>query len=92
MGMYDTVRTPCPECGFEAYLQSKSGDCILASYDFCDVPLDVLQDINRHTPEVCEKCETPFVVEIRTETEREVIGDGVITINTKTFYNTVKVE
>ena len=62
MGCFDTVLVPCPKCGelFEA--QSKSGDCILMTYNFEDAPDDVMGDVNRHAPFICEKCHTAFMV------------------------------
>jgi len=60
MGCYDTIVIECPHCGNLYYAQSKSGDCLLETYFFPYVQKDVLLDINRHTPFVCEKCGTIF--------------------------------
>lgn len=62
MGVYDTVKVPCPKCGTKAEAQSKSGDCVLAVYDLSTAPDDVLGDVNRHAPFECEECGTKFKV------------------------------
>jgi ribosomal protein L37E len=64
MGMYDSVMVPCPRCGERSEFQSKSGDCTLATYSINDAPADVLQGVNRHSPNVCKKCGVAFCVEI----------------------------
>jgi endogenous inhibitor of DNA gyrase (YacG/DUF329 family) len=63
MGMYDIVMVPCPTCGERIESQSKSGDCVLATYRLEDAPDAVLLDVNRHAPFVCAKCGTSFAVE-----------------------------
>ena len=62
MGMFDTVLVPCPRCGERSKFQSKGGDCILAEYQLEQCPLDVLSDVNRHAPNVCNRCGTCFEV------------------------------
>lgn len=68
MGMFDTVMVPCPECGQTVEAQTKSGDCILAIYDFPELgavkpaPDDVMHDVNRHAPYTCPDCDTLFRV------------------------------
>jgi hypothetical protein len=64
MGMFDTVLVPCPECGTEEEFQTKSGDCLLATYTLEEAPPDVLGDINRHAPATCGKCGTLFGVRL----------------------------
>jgi predicted RNA-binding Zn-ribbon protein involved in translation (DUF1610 family) len=84
MGMYDTVRVPCPQCGERAEFQSKGGDCKLETYTLEDAPDDVLLDANRHSPMRCEKCGALFGIEIgglperkiRTLTARPVVWRG----------------
>ena len=63
--MYDTVLVPCPKCGEIAEFQSKSGDCFLEIYTVQDCPDDVLIDINRHSPCICNRCNTPFYYDIK---------------------------
>lgn len=75
MGMFDTVRVPCPKCGLEEDCQSKSGDCILGYYGLSDAPLEVLADVNRHAPNTCQGCGTLFWV--KGETSRSPIEGGV---------------
>jgi hypothetical protein len=68
MGMFDSVMVPCPECGQRIQAQTKSGDCILAFYDFPEpgaahpAPNDVMYDVNRHAPYTCPDCNTIFGV------------------------------
>jgi len=62
MGMYDTVNVPCPKCGEVQGFQSKSGQCLLQEFDLDNCPPDVLQDVNRHSPATCTKCNTKFWV------------------------------
>lgn len=52
--MFDSVIVPCPKCGKVHLFQSKSGDCLLRKYELAHVPLDVLIDVNRHAPYVCD--------------------------------------
>ena len=63
MGMYDSIRVPCPKCGHEDYFQTKGGDCIGGVFTLTDAPADVLSDVNRHSPHQCEKCDTWFSVD-----------------------------
>lgn len=68
MGMFDTVRVPCPKCGEVYEAQSKSGDCVLAIYDYPTpgaakpAPNDVMDGVNRHAPFTCSNCGTIFKV------------------------------
>ena len=62
MGLFDSVMVPCPNCGEEYEAQSKGGKCMLKTYSIDEVPVDVLQDVNRHAPFVCPKCKTKFRV------------------------------
>jgi len=64
MGMYDTVWVNCPQCNEEIDFQSKSGDCSLEYYTLDGCPNDVLQDVNRHAPIICENCQTKVMVDI----------------------------
>lgn len=63
MGVYDTVRVPCPVCGELEDFQSKSGECLLDYFTLENCPLDVLYDVNRHSPHVCGKCGQYFAVD-----------------------------
>ena len=63
MGCYETIEVPCPKCGEIEYAQSKSGPCVMTNYKLNNVPVDVLQGINRHAPFKCHKCHTYFHVE-----------------------------
>lgn len=65
MGMFDTVKVPCPKCGEMYVAQSKGGDCYLEHYDWGCAPDEVMFDINRNAPFTCEKCGTTFKVHIQ---------------------------
>ncbi len=66
MGMYDTILVPCPKCGERYDAQSKSGECSLQVFSFEECPEDVMRNVNRHAPFVCE-CGTAFMVEFKPE-------------------------
>lgn len=65
MGCYDTVLVPCPQCGEKAEFQSKSGECLLRTFELKDCPADVLENVNRHAPAECAKCGTKFEMEFK---------------------------
>ena len=67
MGMYDTVYVNCPNCGEEHEFQSKGGECLLDCFTLENCPLDVLSNVNRHSPYLCD-CGTEFDVD---ENKRE---------------------
>ncbi len=46
MGMFDTVRFTCPQCGGEIRMQSKGGPCILATFDAEDCHPGVAADLD----------------------------------------------
>ena len=62
--MFDTIFAKCPKCGTESEFQSKSGDCFLAVYPLSECPSEVLVNVNRHAPQICEKCGTSFGVQL----------------------------
>lgn len=54
MGCYDTILVKCPHCGDTHDFQTKSGDCLIRTYQASDqIPDDVLLDGNRHAPSLC---------------------------------------
>lgn len=67
MGMFDTIRVPCPKCGEKADFQTKGGECILGYYEMDEAPADAMSDVNRHSPHKCEKCNTWFEVALDVE-------------------------
>ena len=69
MGAYDTILVPCPTCGEKEEAQSKSGDCLLRTFELDKCPIDVLPDVNRHAPFTCNKCKTVFEVKLFTSYE-----------------------
>lgn len=64
MGVYDSVMVPCPVCGTVSEFQSKSGECLMREYTLEECPQDVLGDVNRHAPNVCEQCKIQYYVHI----------------------------
>jgi len=72
MGMFDTVLVPCPECGKIKEFQSKSGKCILQEVDLKDCPIDILVDVNRHSPYTCD-CGTVFEVDLNTKKSIKIL-------------------
>lgn len=61
--MFDTVIVNCPECNEEHEFQSKSGECSLRFFTLDECPDDVLMNVNRHAPRICE-CGTEFEVDL----------------------------
>ena len=72
MGMYDTVIVPCPECGKKEEFQSKSGECYLQVVVLEECPIDILADVNRHSPYTCD-CGTVFEVDLSTRKSTKVV-------------------
>lgn len=68
MGVYDSVMVKCPNCGKKNEFQSKSGDCLLRVYTLKNCPDDVLENVNRHSPQNCIRCGFSFEVDIATRT------------------------
>lgn len=64
MEMFDSVLVPCPSCGTKVEAQSKSGPCVLATFDMETAPAEVLADVNRHAPFSCPTCEESFKVNV----------------------------
>jgi hypothetical protein len=65
MGMYDTIMVNCPKCGQEHKFQSKGGECLFMEYTLESCPDDVMSDVNRHSPCLCD-CGVSFEVDIAT--------------------------
>ena len=61
--MYDSVIVKCPKCEAEHEFQSKSGECLLDVYTLENCPDDVMQNINRHSPCLCN-CGVSIKVDI----------------------------
>ena len=90
--MYDSIMVPCPRCGTKTPFQSKSGPCLLDSFELEEAPADVLEDVMRHGPATCAKCGTTYGVisaksvkwpppdpDMKDETVTyEVVGDEVL--------------
>ncbi len=70
MGCFDTIIVNCPRCGEPYFAQSKSGECLLREYKLEECPQDVLADVNRHAPFVCN-CGAIFHVELKPVVVRE---------------------
>jgi hypothetical protein len=65
MGCYDSIMFKCPNCGEDLEAQSKSGECVMATYGLNDVPPDVASDANRHAPFFC-KCGASWNFRVQT--------------------------
>ena len=83
MGVYDSVMVPCPRCGREVSFQSKSGPCELRDYKLDECPLDVLVDVNRHSPHACEDddCPTAFEIHFRTSPNGQTVSPYVTIVD-----------
>ena len=68
MGMYDSVMVKCPNCGKENEFQSKSGECYLNVYTLENCPDNVMADVNRHSPCICEYCGISYEVDKKNRT------------------------
>jgi predicted RNA-binding Zn-ribbon protein involved in translation (DUF1610 family) len=55
MGLFDSVRVPCPNCGKLVEFQSKEGECYLNNYTLSDAPAEILCDI-MNEPHYCQEC------------------------------------
>jgi predicted RNA-binding Zn-ribbon protein involved in translation (DUF1610 family) len=71
MGCYDEVYVNCPKCGHQQIAQSKGGECLMRRYSLSGVPIDILEDINRHAPFDCPNCGTAFKVIVKLTAETE---------------------
>jgi len=60
MGLYDSIMVPCPKCGYRNEFQTKSGPCLLNTYQIEDAPDDAMLDVNRHAPTKCHVCDTMY--------------------------------
>lgn len=74
MGVYDTVMVACPECGERHQFQSKSGECMLDVVELEDCPVEILADVNRHSPYTCFECETMFEVDLETKKSVKILN------------------
>ncbi len=63
MGMYDSIRIPCPECHTPYEFQSKGGECLLHEYTLENAPLSVLADLYPPVA-TCAKCKSSFKIEV----------------------------
>ncbi len=72
MGMYDTVIVPCPKCGKKEEFQSKSGECCLRVVELNECPVDILANVNRHSPYTCD-CGIVFEVDLSTRKSTKVV-------------------
>lgn len=72
MGVFDTVIVPCPECGKKKEFQSKSRECFLQVVELDECPVDILADVNRHSPYTCD-CGTVFKVDLSTRKSIKIV-------------------
>ena len=55
MGMFDSVRAYCPDCGAMLSFQSKVGECSLQEFSADAVPANIAVDIEGDVL-ACDKC------------------------------------
>ena len=68
MGMYDTLSFTCPVCNSQTSMQSKMGECVLATYTLNDAPLLVIADIHDEGLKnrlFCTQCNKALQIEVR---------------------------
>ena len=73
MGMFDSVYVPCPKCGELNEFQSKGGDCLLNESTLENAPANVLLDMSRHSPVICQNCGTKYEVKLTVSIAKEII-------------------
>jgi transcription elongation factor Elf1 len=57
MGMFDTVKFNCPQCGADQSIQSKAGPCWMEQFTVHDAPEEVMRDLfQQHV--ACSNCNT----------------------------------
>jgi len=78
MGCFESIGVPCPKCGEIYWAQSKSGPCMMGAYDLVDCPDDVVQDVNRHAPFRCEKCEAVFEVVLEYPAQSQIKRKAIL--------------
>lgn len=61
MGMFDSVNFSCPSCISIIEVQSKAGECTLATFSSSDVPSRIAEDIDGEWA-YCESCQKTFQV------------------------------
>ncbi|MCK4841454.1 MAG: hypothetical protein KAT04_06175 [Methylococcales bacterium] len=63
MGMFDSIRTPCPSCGKELEFQTKGGECVLATYPLDKVPSGAAEYVVGEM-EHCSSCNVVFEINL----------------------------
>lgn len=63
MGMFDEVGVICEECGTWMSVQTKAGDCTLATLHVYSAPLEVLADVDGKTL-TCQQCHKQYRIMI----------------------------
>lgn len=64
MGMFDTVRFKCPNCGEFVEYQSKAGRCMLNLYDEDAVPPEIARDLHGDIDD-CYHCGQEMVLKVQ---------------------------
>jgi hypothetical protein len=65
MGMFDTINITCPMCKETIEEQTKSGECMLDTYELENAPLAVLSGVLGSV--FCYHCKANLVVELETQ-------------------------
>lgn len=68
MGMFDIVWVKCPKCNTENDFQSKSGECSLINVTLEECPDNILANVNRHAPIICQECGALYKVDTQSKT------------------------
>lgn len=78
MGLFDEVRVPCPNCRTPVMFQSKgAAHPCMRRFELSDAPDDVLSNVNRHAPHLCESCGCWFGVNQKTRKPLRVVAQDI---------------
>jgi len=63
MGFFNVVHIPCPECGEDHEIQTKTGNSRMRSFGLSNAPYDDMVGVLEENPYTCVNCGSRFVVE-----------------------------
>ena len=81
MGMFDTVKFKCPNCGHAIKEQTKVGDLRCRVYPQYEVPVNIAVCLDRDSL-VCDHCSTQYYI--------RRVSDSVLLLFDKAFYSDCK--
>jgi transcription elongation factor Elf1 len=76
MGSFNTILITCPTCNYRNSVQTKSGSCMMNTYDVRDAPLPDLTEVVEEAEEerlLCEQCEKKLQIRVQKITTVEVL-------------------